>query len=240
VTIPFPLTRPRRAASETDVVIEPARTKRRWWRIARNSLVAFVVFLVIGNVTILVLNRSARARVGVDRIESIEGIHNLRVVDDRVWGGGNPTREGYEALARHGVTTVVDLRAEPYRHHDDEFIRAQGVEVVHLEIRDGQTPPDELVDRFVEIVAQSKGTVFLHCGAGVGRTGTVAAAYLVRTGQARPRDAMTRSLAVGPPSLEQLHYLRTHSRAPLPVVAVSRVLDAPRRIYSRVAHLNPL
>jgi protein tyrosine phosphatase (PTP) superfamily phosphohydrolase (DUF442 family) len=209
-------------------------------RIGRHALVAFVVFVVAGNLTILVFNRSARARVGVERIEHIDGVPNIRTIDQRVWGGGNPSRDGLTALAQHGVTTIVDLRAEPYRHDDDDFIRTLGVDVVHLEIRDGQTPPDALVDRFVEIVQRSEGTVYLHCGAGVGRTGTVAAGYLVRTGQATPRDAMARSLAVGPPSLEQLHYLRTNSRAPLPIVAVSRVLDAPRRTYSRFAHLNPL
>jgi protein tyrosine phosphatase (PTP) superfamily phosphohydrolase (DUF442 family) len=236
MTLPLVLTRARRAAR----VAAGASSKRRWWRIARNSLIAFVIFLVVGNLTILALNRTARARVGVDRIERIDGIHNLRVIDDRVWGGGNPSEEGLEALARNGVTTIVDLRAEPYRHDQDEFIRSLGIDVIHMEIRDGQTPPDEIVDRFVSTVEQSEGTVYLHCGAGVGRTGTVAAAYLVRTGEASARDAMTRSLAVGPPSLEQLHYLRTHQRAPLPIVALSRVLDAPRRIYSRVAHLNPL
>jgi protein tyrosine phosphatase (PTP) superfamily phosphohydrolase (DUF442 family) len=219
---------------------DAAPVRRRLWRITRTAVVAFAVFVVVGNLTILALNRSARARTGVDRIDGIAGVPNLRVVDDHVWGGGNPTHEGIEALARSGVTTFVDLRAEPYRHDDDEFIRAQGVEVIHLEIRDGQTPPDELVDRFVDIVQQSRGTVFVHCGAGVGRTGTVSAAYLVRSGGASARDAMNRSLAVGPPSLEQLHYLRTNSRGSLPIVAVSRVWDAPRRIYSRFAHLNPL
>ena len=215
-----------------------AWSRRRALRLARNTLIACVVFVVVGNVAILALNRTARARVGVERIEGIDGVPNARVVDEKVWGGGNPTHEGIEALAAHGVTTIVDLRAEPYRHADDEFIRSLGVDIVHMEIRDGQTPPDELVERFVQLVGQSKGTVFLHCGAGVGRTGTVAAAYLVHTNQASSRDAMSRSLAVGPPSLEQLHFLRTNSRAPFPVVAVSRVWDAPRRLKSRFDHLN--
>src|SRR5262245_26436755 len=124
MTIPISLTRPRHDTAIT----QAASARRRTWRIARNTLVALVLFIVIGNVTILALNRSARARVGVDRIDGIEGIHNLRVVDDRVWGGGNPTHEAIEALAQHGVTTIVDLRAEPYRYDEDEFIRAHGVE----------------------------------------------------------------------------------------------------------------
>jgi hypothetical protein len=79
---------------------------------------------------------------------------------------------------------------------------------------------------------------FLHCGAGVGRTGALAASYLVRTGQAGPAEALRRNLAVGPPSLEQIAFAATLDgesvqRPPAPVVAVSRVLDAPRRLWSR-------
>lgn len=75
-------------------------------------------------------------------------------------------------------------------------------------------------------------------GAGVGRTGAMAAGYLVRTGQATPSEALRRNLAVGPPSLEQVAFvadLDGHrvDRPPAPLVAVSRVLDAPRRLWSR-------
>ncbi|WP_406215152.1 hypothetical protein [Streptomyces canus] len=44
--------------------------------------------------------------------------------------------------------------------------------------------------------------MFVHCGAGVGRTGTMAAAYLVKTGE--QSSAVRRNLAVGPPSIEQI------------------------------------
>jgi len=65
----------------------------------------------------------------------------------------------------------------------------------------------------------------------------VSAAYLVKTGQATPREALLRNLSVGPPSLEQLAfasgldaYSGVDRPAPL-MVAISRTLDAPRRIW---------
>ena len=81
--------------------------------------------------------------------------------------------------------------------------------------------------------------MFLHCGAGVGRTGSVAAAYLVATGQASGVRATLRNLSVGPPSLEQIAFtarLRgdVGQHANGLVVATSRMLDAPRRIWTRL------
>ncbi|WP_420907495.1 fused DSP-PTPase phosphatase/NAD kinase-like protein, partial [Streptomyces scabichelini] len=36
-----------------------------------------------------------------------------------------------------------------------------------MPIRDGQTPTNQQVDRFLRTVASSTGPVFVHCGAGV-------------------------------------------------------------------------
>src|SRR5687768_15071146 len=105
-----------------------------------------------------------------------------------------------------------------------------------MPIGDGQAPTPAFVSRFLEIIAESEGRVYVHCGAGVGRTGTVAAAYLVQKDGASSAEALRRNLAVGPPSLEQLAFasrLRQGeiSKTPAPIVAVSRVLDAPRRFW---------
>jgi protein tyrosine phosphatase (PTP) superfamily phosphohydrolase (DUF442 family) len=205
--------------------------------ILRNIAIGFVGFLVIGNLVIIGLHGVARAEVGMDRVEGVDGVDKLRHVDGKVWAGANPAH--YEGLAAAGVTTVVDLRAEHDAFADDEAIRALGLDVVHMQIRDGQIPSETEVAQFVDIVDHAPGTVFLHCGAGVGRTGSMASAYLVATEQISNRDALAMSLAVGPPSLEQLFYIASlegagGDRPPAPVVAVSRVLDAPRRIWSSI------
>lgn len=217
--------------------LDPLFNPRSILRFLRNAAVGFGIFLLAGNLVILGLHGIARADIGVHRVEGVDGIDKLRHVDDNVWAGANPSRAGYVELAAAGVTTVVDLRAEKHAHEDDAFIRSLGMDVVHIPIRDGQTPSDAEVERFTAVVAGAPGTVFLHCGAGVGRTGSMASAYLVHTGQASARDVLARSLAVGPPSLEQIVYigaLEGGDRPPKLIVGVSRVLDAPRRIWSNI------
>src|SRR5688572_3268879 len=140
-------------------------------------------------------------------IEGVEGVGKLRSVDAELWRGSAPTREGYRDLADRGVTTVVDLRAEEDAGDEDRFIRSLGIDVVHLPVRDGQAPGERAVSRLIDVVASSGGTVFLHCGAGVGRTGAMAAAYLVASGQAGPQEALAGNLAIGPPSLEQIAFV---------------------------------
>jgi protein-tyrosine phosphatase len=172
-------------------------------------------------------------------VPALEGVPKLRAVDDRVWRGAHPSDLGYQQLAENGVTTVVDLRSENDAPTSHGAAEAAGLEVVHLPVRDGQIPSRAEIESFLRAVGESEGTVYLHCGAGVGRTGAMAAAYLVATGQATPDQALRRNLAVGPPSLEQMAFVRglgdgEMDRPGFMVVAVSRVLDAPRRLASQL------
>lgn len=200
------------------------------------TLVGLVGFLVLGNLLIAGAWQLQASRAEVQAPE-IEGIDNLRVVDERVWRGAAPAKAAYGALVGAGVTTIVDLRAEENVDVDDEALAAIGLHYIHLPIRDGQVPTRVQVDRFLAEVDASPGVTFVHCGAGVGRTGAMAAAYLVATGRADGLGAMGQNLAVGPPSLEQLAFAASLDggvdRPPALVVAASRVLDAPRRLWSR-------
>lgn len=224
--------------TETAPVPTPNRSGAR--RFALRTLAGFVAFVVIGNLAIL--GASLWARKSHAEGFAVPGVGNFSRLDDHVWRGKAPTDEGYRNLAALGVSTIVDLRAESDVEDRDALFDELGIEGVRIPIRDGQSASEAEVEQFLDVTRRSPGVVFVHCGAGVGRAGVMAAAYLVSTGQADGWSAMAQNLAVGPPSLEQLAFaarldseeLTRSESMDLPgfaIVALSRTLDAPRRIW---------
>ncbi|GHH85273.1 protein-tyrosine phosphatase family protein [Streptomyces capitiformicae] len=219
----------------------PGTRRRRVAHVLVGVLLGYLALWATGTLGILALSYWAREENPPPAgTHSMRGIHNFQPVGTagELWRGAAPSPAGYQELADLGFTTVVDLRAEDLSEAQLAEPRKAGLDVLRLPIRDGQTPKPEQVQRLLDTVAEASGPVFVHCGAGVGRTGTMAAAYLVRTGQAEPGAAVWRNLSVGPPSIEQIYYglnleeERATAKPPLPVVAVSRFVDAPRRIWS--------
>jgi protein-tyrosine phosphatase len=202
--------------------------------------------LGVGNLAVAVAVPAARASEGTARPAQVGGVEHLRAVDDRVWRGSQPTEQGYADLARAGVRIVVDLRAERDLDVPTGLLAELGIRRLHLPIRDGQTPTTEQVAALLRAVEETDGVVYVHCGAGVGRSGSMSAAYLVTTGAETPAGALRRSLSVGPPSLEQIRYMSTVDPTGAgedgiitgTVRAASRVLDAPRRTWSRLHDLT--
>jgi protein-tyrosine phosphatase len=217
--------------------VEAPPRRRRITAVLRAAFISFIAFMVLGNLTIFAAHAWARGE--LPGVVEIQGVPNFRQVDGNLWRGAAPSREGYQSLATAGVATIVDLRAEDDIEVDVEMLEDLGVEYVHLPMRDGQAPSGTKVQRFLDIVEDSDGPVFVHCGAGVGRTGAMVASYVSAAGQASGWEAVKRNLAVGPPSLEQIVFAAELDGAQVErpnvvVVAASRVLDAPRRIWSYV------
>ena len=221
------------AGSETT----PEGRGRRRYLLPVRVLAGVVLFLLVGNLAVLAAHMVAVRQAAAAAPAAVSmPIDNFAQIDDQVWRGAAPSAAGYAELARNGVVTVIDLRAEDYIHVDEPMLAGLGMQRVHIPLRDGQAPDTTQVEQFLTAVRQSGGRVFVHCGAGVGRTGTMAAAWLVASGEATPQEAVRRNLAVGPPSLEQLAFaarLRPDEirRPPAAVVALSRLLDAPRRTW---------
>jgi protein-tyrosine phosphatase len=196
-------------------------------------LIDIGVLIAVGNLAILGLHLRARGRERPREAAWAGGAPNAHEVTPRLWRSGRPTAETYAAATAAGAATFVDLRAEA----DAGRQAPRGRETHHLPIRDGQPPDPETVERFLEIVASADQPVLVHCSAGVGRTGSLVAVYRVVGMGWKPRAALRELLTVGPPSLEQIDFvlgLPERRRPRVPALALSRVLDAPRRTWSRL------
>jgi len=117
------------------------------------------------------------------------------IIEGRVAGMARPRPTGLEWLRDQGVSAVVSLTEAPPAGLD-------GFEHIHLPVPDMTSPTlDELRAAVKFIQDHADRGVVVHCDAGLGRTGTVLAAYLVSTG-ASARAALERVRALRPGSVE--------------------------------------
>ncbi len=105
-------------------------------------------------------------------------------------------------LREQKVGAVVSLTATAL---PAAAMAAGGFEYLHEPVPDVGAPTPEQIDRVMEFLVRNADhggkMVLVHCGAGLGRSGTVAAAFLVRQGW-EPRAAIARVRELRPFSIE--------------------------------------
>jgi cell division cycle 14 len=152
---------------------------------------------------------------------------------DEASGARNFSPAFYAEIFRGmGVSTVVQLN-EPRYQADD--LTSRGFAHHRLDFPDCTSPPDAIVAAFLRIVDAAPGAVAVHCQAGLGRTGTLIALYLMRSCGFGAREAMGWLRIMRPGSVigEQQHYLRAvdaalmdrRRRAAAPLLPVAALLE---------------
>jgi predicted protein tyrosine phosphatase len=123
-------------------------------------------------------------------------IRRLCQITPELFVGGQYRRRGWPVMAGWGITAVVNMRVE----FDDQAAGIAPPRYLHLPVEDDAAPTVEQLEagvRFIADAVAEGGKVYVHCGAGVGRAATMAAAYLVSTGLT-PAQAWERLRAVRP------------------------------------------
>ncbi len=113
----------------------------------------------------------------------------LSAVKPKLLLGGQHYPRGYTAMSAYGIKSIVNMRES---HHCDLTKQIGGQRHLHLPTIDNTPPLLEDLLRGVEFVSESienGDAVYIHCGIGVGRAPTMAAAYLISLGLS-PAEAL--------------------------------------------------
>ncbi len=104
-------------------------------------------------------------------------IKNFGQMDERFYRGAQPEMSDYQSLKDLGIKTIIDLRNDP-TDYEKSAVESLGMTYINIPMSGWRTPKDADVEKFMDIVNNAEtGKFFVHCKAGIHRTGVTGAVY---------------------------------------------------------------
>lgn len=104
-------------------------------------------------------------------------IKNFGQMDERFYRGAQPKKDDYESLKALGISTVIDLQAEP-KDYEKQIVESLGMRYVNIPMIGKKYPKAEHVEAFMKLVDDpTTGKFYVHCAGGRHRTGVMGAVY---------------------------------------------------------------
>ena len=117
------------------------------------------------------------------------------------WGYDEQLQNDLNLLHERGIRAVISLTESPLKA---DLVEARGMGYFHLPVPDMHPPGLQDITACIQYVEESAAEgspVLVHCSAGLGRTGTMLASYLVYKGS-NTANALAQIRAMRPGSVE--------------------------------------
>jgi len=123
------------------------------------------------------------------------------LIGDKLAGSGMPTTSSeVEWVVKQGVKSIITMTEESL---PESWIK--DVKYLHVPTQDLSAPDMEQIDKAVEFIherIQNEEPVMVHCAAGIGRTGTILACYLVKYHKLSAKNAIEQVRKKRPGSIQ--------------------------------------
>ena len=109
------------------------------------------------------------------RVLSLPGVENVHRVSEHLYRSAQPSAEGFAALRRLGIRTVLNLREY---HSDDSEAGQTDLKLLRYPMAAGSVTEQD-IESCLRLLLEAEGPVLVHCWHGSDRTGIVVAAYRI-------------------------------------------------------------
>jgi protein tyrosine/serine phosphatase len=138
----------------------------------KNFLTSFVTLFVL----VFGFSTSSFAQTTPSGFPNVK-IGNFGQMDERFYRGAQPLPDDYQALKDLGVKTVIDLRNDP-TDYEKAAVETLGMRYVNISMSGWKSPKDRQIEEFLKLANDPEtGVFFVHCKAGIHRTGVAGAVW---------------------------------------------------------------
>jgi atypical dual specificity phosphatase len=123
------------------------------------------------------------------------------LINDKLAGSGMPTSPSEIGwVLKQGVKSIITMTEDPLPQS-----WTRDVKYLHVPTEDLSAPDMEKIDQavdFIHMQIQNNEPVMVHCAAGIGRTGTILACYLIKHHKLSVTDAIEKVRKERPGSIQ--------------------------------------